>query len=175
MLPCSLARDAALITHAALAKGFAGHPASASGAVQRHRLEAGFAAACGYNSAHVAILQAELIYDAIEGSKGFYASPVDPAARSNMNIPFTIPANPDLEKAFIAEATQLGMVRLHILASITAVMHACMRLFVDPRLQQRPPCTTMHTRGRATFCRFSHTSMVLHGGVMRAAWYHVCA
>ena len=29
-----------------------------------------------------------------------------------MNIPFTIPSSPDLEKAFIAEATQLGMVRL---------------------------------------------------------------
>ena len=55
--------------------------------------------------------QAKLIYDAIEGSQGFYASPVDPAARSAMNIPFTIPSNPDLEKAFIAEATKLGMVR----------------------------------------------------------------
>ena len=56
-------------------------------------------------------VQAKLVYNAIAGSAGFYASPVDPAAQSNMNIPFTIPSDPALEKAFIAEATRLGMVR----------------------------------------------------------------
>ena len=51
------------------------------------------------------------MYDAIFGSDGFYASPVEAAARSNMNIPFTIPSDPALEKAFLSEATKLGMVR----------------------------------------------------------------
>ena len=55
--------------------------------------------------------QAKLVYDAILGSGGFYASPVAPDARSNMNIPFTIPSDPALEKAFLSEATQQGMVR----------------------------------------------------------------
>ena len=51
------------------------------------------------------------MYDAIAGSSGFYASPVAPEARSRMNIPFTIPARPELEKDFVAEATKAGMVR----------------------------------------------------------------
>jgi len=50
------------------------------------------------------------VYDAIEASNGFYASPVEPSARSNMNIPFTIPSSADLEKAFISEAASLNMV-----------------------------------------------------------------
>ena len=33
------------------------------------------------------------------------------AARSNMNVPFTIPSNADLEKAFIKEASDAGFVR----------------------------------------------------------------
>lgn len=28
-----------------------------------------------------------------------------------MNVPFTIPSNPDLEKEFISQAAKLGMVR----------------------------------------------------------------
>lgn len=31
-------------------------------------------------------------------AQGFYANPVDPAVRSLMNVPFTIPSSPDLEK-----------------------------------------------------------------------------
>lgn len=54
--------------------------------------------------------KAALVYDAIAGSSGFYASPVDAAARSVMNIPFTIPAHPELEKDFVAEAAKRGMV-----------------------------------------------------------------
>ena len=55
--------------------------------------------------------KAAVVYDAIAASSGFYASPVAPEARSRMNIPFTIPAHPDLEKDFVAEAASLGMVR----------------------------------------------------------------
>mmetsp|Transcript_15382 Transcript_15382/g.46438 ORF Transcript_15382/g.46438 Transcript_15382/m.46438 type:complete len:422 (+) Transcript_15382:160-1425(+) len=56
--------------------------------------------------------KADLLYNAIDGSSGFYDSPVDPAVRSNMNVPFTIPGKPELEKAFIAEAAKAGMVQL---------------------------------------------------------------
>ena len=57
------------------------------------------------------------IYDAIAGSDGFFNCPVDMTCRSAMNIPITI-VNEDadkraeLEKAFIAEAGDLGMVAL---------------------------------------------------------------
>lgn len=56
--------------------------------------------------------KAKLVYDAVEASNGFYASPVAREARSLTNVPFTIPSSPDLEKAFIAEAAQAGMVQL---------------------------------------------------------------
>lgn len=40
----------------------------------------------------------QVLYDVIAESNGFYSNPVDPAARSLMNVPFTIPSNPELEK-----------------------------------------------------------------------------
>lgn len=52
-----------------------------------------------------------MLYDTIAASNGFYAQPVDPAVRSLMNVPFTIPSNPDLEKTFVSEAAKQGMVR----------------------------------------------------------------
>lgn len=56
--------------------------------------------------------KAKLLYDAITASNGFYSNPVDPANRSLMNVPFTIPSNPDLEKAFIKETEKRGMLQL---------------------------------------------------------------
>ena len=53
-----------------------------------------------------------MVYGAIEESEGFYNCPVDEAVRSRMNVPFTIPSNADLEKAFIAESTAAGLVNL---------------------------------------------------------------
>eukprot|EP01026_Neomeris_dumetosa_P052016 TRINITY_DN4589_c0_g2_i3.p1 TRINITY_DN4589_c0_g2~~TRINITY_DN4589_c0_g2_i3.p1 ORF type:complete len:426 (-),score=60.41 TRINITY_DN4589_c0_g2_i3:357-1586(-) len=57
-------------------------------------------------------VKAKVVYDAIAESQGFYNCPVDPAVRSNMNVPFTIPSNPDLEKEFISEASKVGLVQL---------------------------------------------------------------
>lgn len=56
--------------------------------------------------------KARLLYDVVADSNGFYATPVDQAVRSLMNVPFTIPGKPDLEKAFISEAAQNGMIQL---------------------------------------------------------------
>ncbi|CAG9460452.1 unnamed protein product [Pedinophyceae sp. YPF-701] len=69
--------------------------------------EGGLAASLERNKA-----KAGLLYDAIDASGGFYNCPVDPAVRSNMNVPFTIPGNPELEPAFIKGAAERGMVQL---------------------------------------------------------------
>jgi len=54
--------------------------------------------------------KAKALYDAIDGS-GFYTSPVDPAARSWMNVPFTL-ANAELDTAFLAGAKDAGLLTL---------------------------------------------------------------
>jgi len=54
--------------------------------------------------------KAETLYKAIDDS-GYYRNPVARNCRSWMNIPFTIP-NPELEKAFVAEAAKAGLTNL---------------------------------------------------------------
>jgi len=55
--------------------------------------------------------KAGLVYQAIDGSGGFYRSPVDRAARSTMNVVWRL-ASEELEKAFIAESEKAGMLGL---------------------------------------------------------------
>jgi phosphoserine aminotransferase len=54
--------------------------------------------------------KAEKLYATIDGSS-FYRNPVAKDARSWMNVPFTL-ANPELDKTFVAEAKQAGLVTL---------------------------------------------------------------
>ena len=54
--------------------------------------------------------KAELLYSTIDGSS-FYENPVAKDARSWMNVPFTL-ARPELDKTFIAEARDAGLVTL---------------------------------------------------------------
>ncbi|HEY3907349.1 MAG TPA: 3-phosphoserine/phosphohydroxythreonine transaminase [Streptosporangiaceae bacterium] len=54
--------------------------------------------------------KAEKLYSAIDGSS-LYSNPVAPANRSRMNVVFTF-ADPELERAFLAEAKENGMVNL---------------------------------------------------------------
>jgi phosphoserine aminotransferase len=54
--------------------------------------------------------KAELLYATIDSS-GFFRNPVDPACRSWMNVPFVLAA-PALDKSFLAEANQAGLVNL---------------------------------------------------------------
>lgn len=54
--------------------------------------------------------KADKLYGYIDGS-GFYANPVDLASRSLMNVPFTL-ANDQLDKQFLAESEQAGLLNL---------------------------------------------------------------
>jgi phosphoserine aminotransferase len=56
------------------------------------------------------IRKAEKLYAAIDGSS-FYSNPVEPSVRSRMNAPFHL-ADPGLEKAFLDEAKEAGLVTL---------------------------------------------------------------
>ena len=55
--------------------------------------------------------KAAALYDAIEGSDGFYRCPVDPAYRSDMNVVFRLP-DEEKEKRFVTEAKERGMIGL---------------------------------------------------------------
>lgn len=55
--------------------------------------------------------KAELLYAAIDGSGGYYRNPVDPAARSRMNVPFTL-HDGALDAAFLAESEAAGLLAL---------------------------------------------------------------
>ncbi|MDC7245460.1 MAG: phosphoserine transaminase [Sphaerochaetaceae bacterium] len=58
-----------------------------------------------------AALKSSLIYDVIDGSDGFYRSPVDKNVRSRMNVVFRM-GSEELEKKFLAEAGENGMLGL---------------------------------------------------------------
>lgn len=55
--------------------------------------------------------KARALYGAIEGSGGFYTCPVEPGARSIMNVVFRLPT-PELEAAFVKEAEAERMIGL---------------------------------------------------------------
>ena len=51
------------------------------------------------------------LYQAIDGSGGYYRGHAEPGSRSRMNVTFRLPSE-DLEKKFVAEAKDAGMVGL---------------------------------------------------------------
>ncbi|MBL8451329.1 MAG: aminotransferase class V-fold PLP-dependent enzyme, partial [Zoogloea sp.] len=51
------------------------------------------------------VTKAKRVYDAIEGSGGFYRNPVAADCRSRMNVPFTL-SNPALDAEFLTEAAE---------------------------------------------------------------------
>ena len=55
--------------------------------------------------------KAEILYNAIDGSNGFYRCPVEKSVRSLMNVPFTLEKS-ELEAEFIKEAAKENMVQL---------------------------------------------------------------
>jgi phosphoserine aminotransferase len=56
--------------------------------------------------------KSELLYNAIDGSGGFYQGTARPDSRSPMNVTFKL-SNPDLDKTFLDEAKKAGMVGLN--------------------------------------------------------------
>ena len=54
------------------------------------------------------IEKAAMLYDAIDGSDGYYVSPVDEKYRSLMNVPSPSAAR-ELEKKFLSEANAAGL------------------------------------------------------------------
>ncbi|KAB2901306.1 MAG: 3-phosphoserine/phosphohydroxythreonine transaminase [Dokdonella sp.] len=54
--------------------------------------------------------KAELLYGYIDGS-GYYRNPVEPAARSWMNVPFTLPSD-ELDASFLKQAEAAGLLAL---------------------------------------------------------------
>jgi len=54
--------------------------------------------------------KADLLYGYIDGS-GFYRNPVEPSARSRMNVPFTL-ARGELDATFLAESEAAGLLAL---------------------------------------------------------------
>ena len=57
------------------------------------------------------VKKAEVLYNTIDGSNGFYKCPVEKSVRSLMNVPFTL-EKPELEGEFIKEAAKENMVQL---------------------------------------------------------------
>lgn len=55
--------------------------------------------------------KAQILYDTIDNSNGFYRCPVEKSVRSLMNVPFTL-AESELEAVFIKEAAKEKMVQL---------------------------------------------------------------
>jgi phosphoserine aminotransferase len=55
--------------------------------------------------------KAALLYDAIDGSDGFYRGHAEAGSRSRMNVTWRLPAE-DLERRFLAEATAAGLAEL---------------------------------------------------------------
>jgi phosphoserine aminotransferase len=55
--------------------------------------------------------KAKLLYDAIDGSGGFYQGHAEPASRSMMNVPFRL-ANPAHDEPFVKQAAERGLVEL---------------------------------------------------------------
>lgn len=55
--------------------------------------------------------KAQALYDVIEGSGGFYRCPVEPAARSIMNVVWRLPTT-ELEEAFVKKASAARMIGL---------------------------------------------------------------
>ncbi len=57
--------------------------------------------------------KSNLIYNAIDGSDGFYHAPVQKNCRSRMNVPFIIKGGDEaLEKAFLEQAHKQGLINL---------------------------------------------------------------
>jgi len=56
--------------------------------------------------------KADMIYNLIDSSNGYYSSVVSPSSRSHMNVPYRVKKNEELENKFLKEAKALGLLGL---------------------------------------------------------------
>lgn len=80
--------------------------------------------------------KANLVYDAIDSSDGFYRSPVDAGVRSHTNVVWRLPSE-DLERQFVADATAADMIGLkghRSVGGIRASLYAATELASVERL-----------------------------------------
>jgi phosphoserine aminotransferase len=56
-------------------------------------------------------VKADLLYRTIDGSEGYYCNPVEPSARSRMNVPFTL-HDASLDTVFLKESETAGLLAL---------------------------------------------------------------
>lgn len=67
------------------------------------------------NMERLAKQKSQMLYQAIDNSKGYYSCPVDEDVRSRMNVPFRVggkQGNEDLETKFVKEAELRSMYQL---------------------------------------------------------------
>ena len=77
------------------------------------------------------IAKAQLVYECIDGSKGFYKGHSEKNSRSLMNVSFNVAANADLEPVFVKEAEDAGMMGLkghRLLGGIRASLYNAITL-----------------------------------------------
>ncbi|AUF82322.1 phosphoserine aminotransferase [Tetraselmis virus 1] len=63
------------------------------------------------NAERMAFRKANIVYNVIDKSEGFYYNSIQPCSRSRMNIPFRI-KNPSLESIFLQDADKRGLFQL---------------------------------------------------------------
>mmetsp|Transcript_40199 Transcript_40199/g.29644 ORF Transcript_40199/g.29644 Transcript_40199/m.29644 type:complete len:109 (+) Transcript_40199:836-1162(+) len=56
--------------------------------------------------------KSSMLYDFIDSSEGYYTNPVDKKYRSRMNVPFRVKCDEALEKKFLKESEEAGLVCL---------------------------------------------------------------
>jgi phosphoserine aminotransferase len=56
--------------------------------------------------------KAQILYDFIDGSEGYYSNPVEKRYRSQMNVPFRVKCDKELEAKFKKEAEKAGFMEL---------------------------------------------------------------
>ena len=122
--------------------------------------------------------KAKKIFDAIEGSKGFYKCPVAPAVRSVMNIPFTM-ATPELEKEFLKACDKRGLMQLKGHRSVGGIRASVYNAMPDEGVDalvslMKARSLAFATRGAPAACAYSYEKSAGRNGHdssrSRTAW-----
>lgn len=62
---------------------------------------------------NLSAIKSQLVYDAVDNSRGFYTNEIHPECRSRINVTFRIKGGVDMEKKFLKQAEeQMNMIQL---------------------------------------------------------------